>query len=146
MKFNTDDLDQEAWHSRALAEATLIHSKPKTARGRSLEEILDVTKYGHAAERFLIENFDFKDDDRPFKDLYDPKGREIEVKVTEGAYYVPYVLERCTKAKMTKWRKYPDIVYVWIGDRNTKEYTLHNIYEWNGESFCSCLHKSKTSV
>ena len=43
------DLDKAFWLDRAEKEAKLIHSKPGPRRGRSLEEIVKTTAFGHAA-------------------------------------------------------------------------------------------------
>ena len=72
---------------------------------------------------------------KKFKDLFDIEGNSVEIKVTEGDYYVPYVLDRANKAKKETWRGYPDILYVFIGDRESYSYTLHGIYSWNGHKF-----------
>lgn len=134
-KFNAKELNQSLLLGRAHKEANEIFSKPSTRRNRSYYDILETVLYGHAAEVFLIEKHGFKDDHRIYKDVIDPENNAIEVKVTEGDYYVPYVLERAKEAKRETWRKYPDLLYVFIGDKKTADYDLHGIYEWNGKNF-----------
>jgi predicted HicB family RNase H-like nuclease len=92
--------------------------------------------YGHAAELYLIDHESFSDDPREYKDVIDTKGNQVEVKVTEGKYYVPYVLQRCNDAAIETWRKYPEILYVFIGNKETYDYELDGIYLWNGKQFC----------
>ena len=137
MKFNAkEDLDGKELYERAVAEAKLIHKKPSTARGRSLEEIIETVLYGHAAELYLIKYHGFSDDPHEYKDVIDLDNNPVEVKVTEGDYYVPHVLARCNDAAKETWRKYPEILYVFIGNKETYNYHLHGIYYWNGEEFC----------
>ena len=137
MKFNAKtDLDGQALYARAEAEAKLIFRKDSTRRGRSLEQIIETVLYGHAAELYLIEHHNFKDDTHEYKDVIDTDGNQVEVKVTEGEYYVPHVLARCNDAAKETWRKYPEILYVFIGDKETCDYYLHGIYHYNGKQFC----------
>ena len=137
MKFNAkEDLDGKELYERAATEAKLIYNKPSTARGRSLEEIIETVLYGHAAELYLIKHHGFSDDPHEYKDVIDLDNNPVEVKVTEGEWYVPYVLERCNNAARETWRKYPEILYVFIGNKETYDYHLHGIYHWNGEEFC----------
>lgn len=134
-KFNANELNQNYLLSRSHEEANEIFAKPSTRRGRSYEEILKTVLYGHVAEVFLIEKMGFTDDTRKYKDVINTAGKYVEVKVTEGDYYVPYVLERAVAAKKESWRKYPDLLYIFIGDKKTGDYSLHGIYEWNGKNF-----------
>jgi hypothetical protein len=135
MKFNANELNKEFFLTRAKEEATQIYSKENTRKNRSFQEILEITLYGHAPEVYLIENHSFKDDHRKYKDVIDPNGNHVEVKTTEGDYYVPFVLKRANAAKLETWRKFPDILYIFIGDKQTGDYELHDIYEWNGKTF-----------
>lgn len=135
MMFNAKDLNQQQLRSRAEAEAQLIYNKPTTRKGRSLETIIETVLYGHVAEQYLIEQ-GWKDDPRPYKDVIRPDEEPVEIKVTEGEYYVPYVLKRANEAAKDAWRKYPKWLYVFIGDRKTLNYNLHSTYHWNGEKFC----------
>ena len=144
MKFNAIvDVDRIALTERSFAEAKLIYGKESTRRGRFLEDIVETCMYGHAAELYLISQ-GFTDDPAPYRDVFDPEGNPVEVKVTEGEYYVPYVLERANAAAREAWRKYPKLLYVFIGDKNTLDYHLHGIYLWNGEKFC--LQSSESVV
>lgn len=135
MKFNARDLDTSTLLSRAKEEAQAIFDNPDTRRERSLKEIIETSLYGHAAELHLIEEYKFKDDPKPFKDLFDTEGNSVEVKVTQFKHYVPYVLERAANAKKQTWRGFPDILYVFIGDKATLEYNLDGIYKWGKTKF-----------
>jgi len=91
--------------------------------------------YGQAAEVYLIQYHGFSDDDRIYKDVLDPNGKDVEVKVTECEEYVPFVLSRCNKAAKDKWRQYPKKLYIFIGDRQTLDYHLYGTYSYNGTNF-----------
>ena len=134
MKFNASDLNPELFLKRANKEAEEIFSK-ETRRNRTKAEILETVLYGHAAEVYLIEYHNFKDDERKYKDVFDTEGNSIEVKVTEGEYYVKHVLDRAIEDKKQPWRKFSDILYIFIGNKTTADYHLHGIYKWNGEKF-----------
>ena len=144
VEFNAADLDTSVLLSRAKEESEQMFSKESTRRGRSLQKIIETALYGHAAELYLIEKCQFKDDPRKYKDLFDTEGNPVEVKVTKGDYYVPYVLDRATKAKQETWRGFPDILYVFIGDKITADYSLYGIYEWSENKFV--LQESPTMV
>ena len=135
MKFNIADIDHDLLKARAQAEARQIFLKESTRRNRSLEEIVATVMYGHAAEVYLIQYEGFTDDERPYKDVFDRNGKDVEVKVTECEEYVPFVLARCEEAAKDKWRKYPKKLYIFIGDRNTLDYHLYGTYSYNGTKF-----------
>ena len=136
MKFNAQDLDQNAITERSKAEALLIQSGTVAShRNRSLEELTETCKYGHAAEQFLIEKLGFTDDKRRYKDLFDTDGNSVEVKVTTKPSNVYYVIKRLNEYRPVLWRNISDIVYVFINDRTNTEYVLEGIYRWNGKQF-----------
>ena len=135
MKFNVRDLNTSTLLTRAKKEAQDIFDNPDTRRGRSLKKINETSLYGHAAELYLIEEHQFKDDPKSFKDLFDTKGNAVEVKVTQFKHYVPYVLERAANAKKQIWRNFPDILYVFVGDKKTLDYDLDGIYKWGKTKF-----------
>jgi len=135
MSFNFDDIkNKDEWRERAMNEAKQIHSKPSTARGRTLNEIYETCLYGHAPEQYLIET-GWEDDERPYKDLIDPQGDPVEIKVTEKEEFVPYVLARCQTAKLEKWRNYPDIVYIFINNKKETSYRHQGTYIWNEKKY-----------
>lgn len=144
MEFNAGDLDANFYLKRANKEAEEIYSKPSTRKNRTKAQILETVLYGHAAEVYLILNHNFKDDERKYKDIFDKENNSVEVKVTEGEYYVPYVLDRAIEAKQKKWMKFSDILYIFIGNKTTADYHLHGIYKWNGEKFV--LQMTETMV
>ena len=135
MSFSIDEIQsKKEWSERAMNEAKQIHSKKSTARGRSLNEIYEVCLYGHAAEQYIIET-GWEDDTRKYKDVIDPQGDSVEIKVTEHRGNIPYVLARCQTAKLETWRNYPDIVYIFINDRKSKEYFHEGTYVWSEKKY-----------
>lgn len=134
MKFNLKELDLQVIKSRAFDEAVKIYEKPSTRKGREFHEILATCMYGQAAEVYLMTQ-GFSDDTRPFRDVIHPDGTPVEVKVTEGDYYVRYVLGHCKEKRLWKDSNHPDVVYVFINNKKSYEYVLHGIYVWNGEEF-----------
>lgn len=135
IKFDSNDLNQAAWAQRARDEAALIHGTKSTRGKRSLEEIYQTTKYGHAAEQFLIEQCKFTDDTRLYKDVYDTVGDEVEVKVTEKESWVQLVVQRCNDAAKLSWREFPKKLIIFVAPRDKTVYTLHSYYEYNGKEF-----------
>ena len=135
MKFNAADLNPNVYLQRANKEAEEIYSKETTRKNRTKAQILETVLYGHAAEVYLMQYHNFKDDERKYKDVFDTKGNSIEVKVTEGEYYVKYVLNRAVEAKKKPWMKFSDILYIFLGDKTTADYSLQGIYMWSGEKF-----------
>jgi diphthamide synthase subunit DPH2 len=135
MKFNIKDIDHEFLKKRAYEEARLIFLKESTRRNRTLEDIAAATMYGHAPEVYLIQHQGYKDDVRPYKDVFDTSGKEVEIKVTEIEEYVPYVLERCNTASAEKFRKYAKKLYIFIGNKKTLDYHLYGMYSYNGTKF-----------
>lgn len=140
MKFNAaTDIDGEALRLRAEKETSKIFSKPSTRRGRSFSEILATNMYGQVAEMYLMDHHRFTDDPRDFKDVFNTSSESVEVKVTEFDHYVPFVVERANKAHKERktWSSpHSDILYVFVGNKETLDYYLSGIYFHNGESFC----------
>ena len=135
MSFNTDEIiNPDEWRQRAKNEAEKIFNKESTRRGRTFEQIYEVCEYSHAAEQYLIET-GWTDDEREYKDLFDPYFDPVEIKVTGHIGNVPFVLDRCKKDKLEEWRGYPDIVYIFINNKVDKEYHHEGVYKWNGNRF-----------
>lgn len=129
------DIDLELLKVRARKEAELIYSKESTRQGRTLLEIFVTTMYGHAAEVYLMQHQKFKDDIRAFHDVIDTNNNYVEVKVTEGIYFVKYVLKRATEKRLKRYMEFPDILYIFINNKKDTMYNLYGIYDWNGTEF-----------
>lgn len=137
MRFNAKDLNSKRLIERARSEANLIYPYPTRRKGRTLAQIIETCCYGQAAELYLIDEIGFSDNLDPYQDVFDKEGNRVEVKVTSKPEYVQFVLERATDAKKMAYRNHPDILYVFVGNKNTLDYNLHDIYKWNGKIFVS---------
>ena len=86
--FNISELDQDALNKKAKEEAdgVWMDGKGPQVHGRTYEKLLEDCKRGDAAEHYLIEKQGFTNDDRPFKDVFDPSGASVEVKVTTSTW------------------------------------------------------------
>lgn len=135
MKFNATILDQERLKARAYTEAQLIFDKESTRRGRSLQEVRRDCLMGHAAELYLIDHCGFKDDPRPYKDVFDTEGAPAEIKTTRKVKDVHHILRRAKEYMLEDWRKYPKQVYIFLVNGYNGDYELHGIYNWNGKEF-----------
>ena len=134
LDFTLDDIkDYPAYFKRAEEEATLCYNKASTRRGRSWIDVFKVFLMSHAAETYLMENFDYTDDTRLFKDLFNLDGESVEIKTTISEDYVDKVLENLVAAKKLKWRDISNIMYLWIV--NKKHYTFYGKYEWDGKEY-----------
>lgn len=145
-EFKRKDLNTKALANKVLEEARQIHSKPSTARKRSLEEIFKVSLYGLSAEQYLIEKCGFTDDNQKYKDVVSPEGIPVEIKVTQGQYYVYHVLQRCNEAKREAWRNYPDWVFIYTNNKENDHYILENTYKWNGKRFSPSNWENEISL
>ena len=135
MIFDSRNLDQKALYKRALDEAEKIHKKPSTSKNRSLKEIINTCLYGQAAEQYLIEVHGWSDDPRPYKDVINLDNEPVEVKVTEGKYYVPYVLKRADQAATETYRNYPKRLIIFINNKKDFTYEKYGEYVYNGHKF-----------
>jgi len=135
MKFNKKDVNYSNLMAKCKVEADGIYNKPNLRRGRTHSEILSTSMYGVAAERYLIEHCGYSADDRQYKDVIDPDGECVEVKVTKTVNFVPYVLKHANDAASEAWRGYPSILYIFIGDKATGDYYLYSKYQHDGTQF-----------
>lgn len=122
------DLDRSAWLSKAAEEARLIAAK---SSGREFGEVMEKCLYGTAAEQWLIQHRQHENDVRAYKDVIDPNGRGVEVKVTSRESYVEHVLRRANEAASEPWRHYEKRLYIFIGCPTTYKYEFHSIYDWD---------------
>ena len=137
-KFNINDLDQEALEAKAIEEADGVwcDGKGSQVKGRSYEQLLADCKRGSAAERYVREKQGFTNDPRPFKDVFDPSNVSVEVKVTTSDWVAEkYTIPKCNADRRMAWRKFSDIVYLFINPKDTEEYYLHKILTWDGYKF-----------
>lgn len=135
MRFDAaTDLNLDFLKERAKGEAKLIFSKESTRNNRSFLEVFVTCLYGQAAEVYLIQHHNFKNDPNDYMDVKTPTGKKVEVKVTEGIYYVPYVIDRLNK-KAKQFREFAKIAFIFINNKKDTVYNLEGIYDWNGVEF-----------
>ena len=150
--FDKNELDNEALHKRAKAEAELIFNNPNTRKGRSLEKIIETVEYGHTAEWFLIEKIGYTDNPAMYQDVIDLDNDWVEVKVTKISQYIPSVLQRLNEHRrnLDLWGKpAANKAMIFVNDPNENTYyKLGGYYEWDGFKFSekTCLHLLKSMV
>jgi hypothetical protein len=143
MKFNASIIDKDFLKARAFAEAKEILKSESKTRGRTDLEVKMDCLYGHAAECYLLQYENFKDDSREYKDVFDRTGKAVDVKVTAHAGNIPYILERANKYASERWRNFPRKLYIFIGNKVTLDYYLYGIYCYNGIEFTKDNHETR---
>ena len=83
--FNYNDLDQAKIEKRALDEFEKI---PKGSGGRPQERIWYHCKVGQGAEVHFLDNCGYTDNPKPFQDIFNLEGINVDVKVTEKGHPV----------------------------------------------------------
>jgi hypothetical protein len=131
--FDSSVLSRDKVYQRAYKESLAIYAKESTRKGRTLDQILTESMRGHYAEVWLMEN-GYMDDDRPYKDLFEPDGTPIEIKVTKCESYVRYVLDRC-KDKFKMGINIAPKIYIFLNEPESTLYEFHGIFYWNGMKF-----------
>ena len=136
--FNISELDQEALEKKAKEEAdgVWMDGEGPQVHGRTYKKLLEDCRRGNAAEHYLIEKQGFENDERPFKDVFDPSGISVEVKVTTSTWTADkFTIPRCNEDRKQAWRKFSDIVYLFINPKESEDYSLYKILTWNGRKF-----------
>ena len=130
--FNLDDINPIRLHERAVNEAKKIASNISFKRsGRSWEDLLRQTRRGHAAEVYLIDILGWDDDEREYKDVIDPDGYPVEIKVTGNKANIPIMLENFTRFKTYEdWKNWPDHLIIFINPEDSSEYEYYARYQW----------------
>ena len=143
MKFNARDVDVDILKQRAFREANEILKSEEKTRGRTPLEVRMDCLYGHAAECYLIQFCGFKDDTRDYKDVYDTKGKCVDVKVTRHSGNIPYILEKANRYAKESWRQFPKKLIIFIGNRDTLDYYLYGVYCYNGIEFVKDIYETR---
>jgi hypothetical protein len=122
--FNITDIDQAL-----LVELTDKEYKPGYSSWEN-------TKNGLAAERMLIELCNYKNDPRPYKDVFNPDGESVEVKSfgihrEDPTAYKRKVLGDLWERKVM-WRKdISEHVIFFKRDEEAGTYTVDEMFVWN---------------
>ena len=130
--FNQKDIDPKRLYDRAFKESEKITWNPNN---RSKQRILEDCMMGQCAELFLIDKCGFSDNPNGFMDVYDPVGNEIEVKVTRGEHNVKFMLGDLLVRKVEWGYDVADIVYTYLYDPKSGDYTFLNDYKFNGTDY-----------
>ncbi len=130
--FNQTDIDPKRLYDRAFKESEKITWNPNN---RSKQRILEDCMMGQCAELFLIDKCGFSDNPNGFMDVYDPVGNEIEVKVTRGEHNVKFMLGDLLVRKVEWGYDVADIVYTYLYDPKSGDYTFLNDYKFNGTDY-----------
>ena len=65
------------------------------------------------------------------KEIINPDGLPVEVKVTSKETNIPFMIERFTDIKENqKWMEWPDHLVIFINPDDSNEYLYHGRYEW----------------
>ena len=139
LDFNIKDIkDFNFYFKRAKAEAKLCYDTPSTRKGRTWEKVKEAYFQGHPPEVYLIENFNYIDDTRKFKDVFNTKGEPVEIKTAEKEVNVQYKLDELADIKndpKKAYRNIPNIVYMWLVDVKKADYKYYGKYEWSINAF-----------
>ena len=130
--FNQTDIDPKRLYDRAFKESEKITWNPNN---RSKQRILEDCMMGQCAELFLIDKCGFTDNPNGFMDVYDPVGNEIEVKVTRGEHNIKFMLGDLLVRKVEWGYDVADIVYTYLYDPKSGDYTFLNDYKFNGTDY-----------
>lgn len=130
--FNQTDIDPKRLYDRAFKESEKITWNPNN---RTKQRILEDCMMGQCAELFLIDKCGFTDNPNGFMDVYDPVGNEIEVKVTRGEHNIKFMLGDLLVRKVEWGYDVADIVYTYLYDPKSGDYTFLNDYKFNGTDY-----------
>ena len=130
--FNINEINPIQLHDRATNEAKKIATNTSfKMSGRTYEDLIRQTRRGHAAEIYLIDVLGYKDDEREYKDVIDPAGNFVEVKVTNSERNIPFMIERFANIKLTEeWKDWPDHLIIFINPIDSSEYTYNSRWQW----------------
>ena len=130
--FNQTDIDPKRLYDRAFKESEKITWNPNN---RTKQRILEDCMMGQCAELYLLDKCGFSDNPNGFMDVYDPVGNEIEVKVTRGEHNVKFMLGDLLVRKVEWGYDVADIVYTYLYDPKSGDYTFLNDYKFNGTEY-----------
>ena len=130
--FNQTDIDPKRLYDRAFKESEKITWNPNN---RTKQRILEDCMMGQCAELYLIDKCGFSDNPNGFMDVYDPVGNEIEVKVTRGEHNIKFMLGDLLVRKVEWGYDVADIVYTYLYDPKSGDYTFLNDYKFNGTEY-----------
>jgi len=144
--FNLTEIDYDAWHSRSIEEANLTRTNKSFKESkqftngmwikRTYDHLVWQTKRGQAAEQFLMTHCGYSDDDGKCRDVRNPLGESVEVKVIGDMNYLESNLIKWGELVKLAWTGWPTILEVWHSPSKTQgvynpEYKYVGRYHWN---------------
>ena len=137
IEFNINEINPIQLHDRATEEAKKIATNTSfKMSGRTYEDLIRQCRRGHAAEIYLIDILGWDDDEREYKDVIDPDGHPVEIKVTGHEGNIPSMLERFTDIKENQqWMDWPDHLIIFINPEDSNEYSYYGRYEWKNNQW-----------
>jgi len=127
--FSIADLDLDKLEKHTLQEYVLFLDNPKEKR--SEEQIKNDTFNGLAAEHYMMDTYDYTNDNRKYKDLFAPCGISVEIKTAASEEGLLNQINSLTKRK--SWADISDYVISFL--RNGNDYVCYALWEWNGKSY-----------
>lgn len=132
--FSVSDLDLDKLEKHTLLEYPMFLNNPKDRR--SDDQIYSDTFNGLAAEHYMMDNYDYSNDDRDYKDLFAPCGTSVEIKTATTEQGILNQIQALKERK-----NYPKdwgfniSNYVVSFLRNGNDYVCHSLWEWDGINF-----------
>ena len=128
--FELSDIDLDALEKHVSEEYEKFLNNPNDTRSEN--QIYFDTYNGLAAEHYMIEEYGYTNDDRPYKDLFAPCGTSVEVK---SAAHLETLQRQLESLKERKGWGYDVADYVISFLRDDKSYTCHSLWQWNGKDY-----------
>ena len=144
--FTLTEIDYDDWHNRSIEEANLTRTNKSFRESkeyiagkwvkRTYDHLVWQTKRGQAAEQFLMTHCGYSDDDRKYRDVCNPLGEPVEVKVIGDMNYLESSLIKWGELVKLAWTGWPTILEVWHSPSKTKgvynpDYKYIGRYHWN---------------
>ena len=127
--FSITDVDLHKLEKHTLQEYVLFLNKPNDKRSKN--QIYNDTFNGLAAEHYMMDTYDYTNDDRKYKDLFAPCGISVEIKTAASEEGLLNQINSLTKRK--SWADISDYVISFL--RNGNDYVCHALWEWNGQNY-----------
>ena len=137
--FNINDYGP-AFHAAVLKRAKIEKAKRDKNYSAQFDTRSQATQLknfvqGHYAEMWLMNERGFTDCDDDYKDLYDLSRVLVEIKTVGNEDWIEGgkwpLMETCRKLKLETWRNYPDLIYVFVRNDWTGQYTFAGVWEWD---------------
>ena len=130
--FELSDIDLDVLEKHVAEEYVKFLDNPNDSRPQ--KQIYFDTYNGLAAEHYMVEEYGYTNDDRPYKDVFSPCGISVEVKSAASEETLQGQIASLKERK--SWGpKYDISDYVICFLRDNKSYTCHSLWQWNGNDY-----------